>query len=282
MLPTQIYINPRGTGLTHTLATTTFGLNFSDSLNKHNINNVIFFDCPNFRSFHEIFNVQHKNFSKQIIEPPIAGTKLSNSYEETEYLNFLEKTVIITADNIGKMDNEIFLKTYQLTPICLKMLQNSYTELDNGNYATIHVRGSCVIKNKHKGDYNCFMKRQTDRIENAIKEIPKYLKILLISDNQDVLLKYVDNKRVFTTSIAFKMYERGITLPPEIKLHGLDKNFYQNSFTNFDVDFSGVMDLFLMAHSKMIYPDQEYSGYAQTGKGLYNTLMSRPDLRLIL
>jgi len=276
----QIYINPHGTGLTHTLACTNFGLNLSDKLDQEGISNVLFYDCPNLKTFHDIFDVQHKNFSKKPAQTPLDSIEVNNI--NCQSLDYKNQTFKITANSPAKLNNPLdFFKIYKLIPRCFSLFEEAYNNLDKGKYATIHIRGSCIIKNKHNGDYSYFLERQEKRIQEAIKEIPQDLKILLISDNQDLLVKYVDETRVVSTSIPFKMYKQGVTLTPQTKLHCLNKSYTQDKFTAFQIDFSGVLDLFLMAHGKLIYPDTEYSGYAQTGRELYNRLLKHCELRLL-
>ena len=276
----QIFIKPRGVGLTHMLACTAYGINLSDDLNKKGIECEIICDCLAWECFHQIFNVQHKNFLGKQLDAP---TKLINARDlNINDINTATLPIEITADSTAHLrDRSTFFEVYKLTQPCLSKFTRVYKSFNNGEYAVIHVRGGDMLQNKYNNDYNSFLLINQERINKAIENIPSSLKVLLVSDDQEILVKNVDNKRVFSTSIALNLYKKNIIIPKNIAMHSANKSYAQGAVSKFDICFNAVLDLFLMAHSKEIYPDVKNSGYAQQGGFLFNMLQKNPHKRLL-
>lgn len=275
----QIFLKGNA-GLTHMLASTHYALNLSEDLNEKGIECEIFHDWLCFQSFYQIFDIQHKNFCKSKIDTPNNSLEIKNI--DLNNLQMPYVPIKITADNTAGLRRfEEFFKIYKLTNACFYIFEQKYNQFNCGNYAVIHTRGSCMIKNKHNGDYQSFLDRQNKRIEHAISCIPNDAKILFISDNQDLLVKYVDEQKIYSTSIALELYKQGIKISEKIALHSPNKDYAQGVVSEFDICFNAVLDLYLLAHAKYVYPDVEHSGFAQTGYSLYKLINQNKELRLL-
>lgn len=260
-------------GMTHMFGSVFYALKFSEQLRENEgIKTQVYHNWVGWECFNDVFDVIHPNYCKD------------------SFINF-ENLQYIVANKFSNQNNVIIqvdasltrpytacelFTTLKLKPTLLLNFKEKYAQLNNGQYTAVQFRGSDMFKNK-----NITLEYFLNKCDITIKKILSTTDniILLTSDNQDVLLKYVDNKRIFTTSIGLDLHNKGITLPIHQKLHDANKSFTNNLFTPFDVCFNSFLDFLLLVHGRNLFADN-ISGYGQTAHRIHKQLKSNPNLRL--
>ncbi len=155
-----------------------------------------------------------------------------------------------------------------MQPYLQTQFQDMYNLLNEGNYVGIHVRGSDRVFNRNES-YEDFLAVQTDRINKILMKVPGESAILIASDNQDILKRFVDNRKIFSASIAYHLYKKGISLPAsESSCFCKSKNFWmQLGYEREQVSGNALLDFYLLVKSKKFYAS-EYGGWT----GIINEL----------
>ena len=276
----QIFVRGNA-GLCHMLTTTNGALNLSEFLNAQGIGCEIYHDWIGWQCWYDIFEVQHKCFDRNKKLTPKDNVEIRDIKNISLIQEAIAKNLPMRVTQYvqcGLNNPEDFFHIYKLTQKTLQHLQKSYDELDKGEYIAIHCRGGDMIRLKYQEGFDMFFKTQILRIDNILKNQHSNIKVLLVSDNQEILQHYVDNKRVFSTSIALKLLNQNVVIPQLQALHSTDKSYTKNLATEFDMCLSSVQDLFLMAHSKSLYSDHTNSSFSQTGLFLHRQLQKHPNL----
>jgi len=276
-------------GLTHSLASLHYSISLSEKIKTIFNRDVTIYN--NWRTSLEFNNIIHVDYSSYAnivpsslkIDDFIEISKLAEKYNVNipELLNpkthFDESNIIVNAASTSNLPKNFnFFTTYKLQPTILEEARHLYKKLDNGNYTSVHFRGSDILKNK-KIDYTNFLNNSSKKIEDILKTANN--KILLTSDNQDIMSKYVDNKKIFSYSLVYNLLQKNITLDKHQRLHCSDIS-QKHPVTEYDVLKSSVIDLFLMTHSKTLYADV-ISGFGQTANGLHKELQHNVALRVL-
>jgi hypothetical protein len=260
-------------GMTHMFACIFYALNLSDKLREnYNIQTMVYHDWRGWECFNEIFDVSHSNYNNE----RFINTKNLQYVIANKFAHQPETIIQVDASLTRPYSAYELFTTLRLKPRLLSIFKEKYDWLNNGQYTAVQFRGSDMFKNK-----NITLEYFLNKCDITIKEILSMTDniILLTSDNQDVLLKYVDNKRVFTTSISLDLHDKGIALPIHQKLHDANKSFTNNLFTPFDVCFNSFLDFLLLVHSRNLFADN-ISGYGQTAHKIHKELKDNPSLRL--
>lgn len=260
-------------GMTHMFGSVFYALNFSEQLKKtQGIETQVYHDWRGWECFNDVFDIDHPNY---------CADNFNNS-EKLDYVvanKFLNQTnAIVQVDSSLTRSYSAYdlFTTIKLKPNLLAIFKKKYDQLNNGKYTAAQFRGSDILKNKNI-TLEYFLAKCDDTIKNILSATDNI--ILLTSDNQDVLIKHVDNKRIFTTSISLNLHSKGIILPIHQKLHDPDKAFTNNLFTTFDVCFNSFLDYMLLVHSENLFADNN-SGYGQTAHRIHKELKDNPSLRL--
>lgn len=264
-------------GLTHMLCTTTYALNLSEEINNIGLECEIFHDWINFKSFNQVFEVQHKNFLKN--NPYAFNHKDVLHAKKIDILKLKEniKPILVDASCTAAINN--ITQTYKLSDEVFKKFKCNYLSLNEGNYAAIHVRGSDRIEGKY-ASYSCFLEEKTKNIEKQIEEHKnKNLITLLCSDNQDILRVFVNNKSVFSFSLPYELHQKNINFPHTDTLHK-NHNKYFKYFNDFDLNSNAAIDLYLLIHAKVLHADLN-SGFGQIAATQNKKLLNFPNLRII-
>jgi len=284
-----LLIHGNNAGLTHSLATLNYSIFLSEKIkNDTNKNIIIYNNWKISKEFHNIINVNYSSYANTSnnslkIDDFIEISKLAQKHNVSNQ-ELLNTTTILNENNIilnaastsGLPKNFYFFNIYKLQPIILEEISSFYSTLDNGNYTSVHFRGSDILKNKNI-DYTDFLINSSKKIEDVIKNSSN--KILLTSDNQDIISKYVDEKKVFSYSLVYDLFKKGIIIDSHQRLHCSDI-CKKHSVTEYDVLKSSVIDLFLMAHSKTLHADV-ISGFGQTANGLWRELQNNKAFRCL-
>lgn len=153
-----------------------------------------------------------------------------------------------------------FFTYLDITESFKKILSDHYYSL-GGKYIAIHIRISDYLnkyliqekineKNKISA-YNTYIQNSIQVINKLKKE---YIKILLCTDNYDLIKNCVDNNQVFSFSLPKFLMDRGEDLSQLDRFHGLHINNYYRKYNCTDSDFctNAFLDYFLMVLSDNI------------------------------
>ena len=288
-------------GMGHMLCSCNFAFNLSDKLSSLGIENKVYHrNWHGWESFSRVFNISHPNFSSknEEIDDALAArgldwavyghqvykrkgvngreitSKISRDYIEELSSMFLKtkdfnENICVSPDQTDDRDLKDFFNLYGMQPYLQTQFQDMYNLLNKGNYVGIHVRGSDRIFNKNES-YEDFLAVQVGRINKILIEVPDESAILIASDNQDILKRFVDNRKIFSASIAYHLYKKGISLPAsESSCFCKSKNFWMElGYEREQVSGNALLDFYLLAKSRKFYAS-EYSGWA----GMINKLM---------
>jgi hypothetical protein len=254
-------------GMTHMLYCTTSALIFSDTLDFLNVQNVLYHEWRGWECFNNIYKINHKNYNNESL--PFTDTSNFYNLKNIDMSNIcIPPNVILHVDatshtNITpglRITAEMFFKYFSLTEKYQRCLNEKISALNNGKYIALQFRGSDVCRNKQisREDFLSFC----DQKINEKKKANPNVVILLASDNQDVLIKHVDNKHIFTNSIAYELYKKDILLDFHQTLHTPNKSFANELFTCEQICANAALDLFLLAYSKKLFADTK-SGFGQ-------------------
>ena len=252
-----------GTGLGHTLTSFNYAIQMSEFLIASGVDVSLYFKWRCHSSFLNIYDVNIPYFNSS---DPVDLLNTSNCYKykaknKTDWNELYKHTnIVVDADSTATLEYDFLFKVVRpKSQVCEQIISIVNNLLDCGHYTAIHVRGSDQIGRKFNLDYEKFLKFHFKRIDDIILNTNN--KILLCSDNQDIVMKYVDNKKIFSTSLVYDLYNESVIIKPECALHsGL---IYQQPHMDERVDLSATIDLFLLIFSNELYADVANSGYAQ-------------------
>lgn len=252
-----------GTGLCHTLASFNYAIKMSDFFIERGVDISLYFKWRNHDSFLNLYDVNLKFFKS---EDPEMFINNSDSYRhdpkgEIEWVNLQShNNIILDARSTSTPDYDFLFKTISLKPhISKQLLDIIKNELDCGDYTVIHVRGGDQIKNKYNSNFEKFLETNCKRIDDII--LKSNNKILLCTDNQDLVKKYVDNRTIFSKSLVYELYKENVYVDSSCAVHSQLLSTY--SHLTYRSNLSAVIDLYLLIFCKTLYADSPNSGYAQ-------------------
>ncbi len=259
-------------GMSHMLCSTTAALEISEYFDSINIQNVLYHNWNGWECFNNIYDVKHKNFSsnqfvndsnKQII--PIQQLDKNNlsipsnciiQIDANRVSNFLTKSYFY----------ERFFDTFSLTQKYQNILEKRMLELNSRNYVAVQIRGSDICRNKNISQKELLL--YCEKTLDIVKEKHKDEVILLTSDNQDVLIKYVDNNQIFSYSLPYQLYKNNIKLNFDQRLHCTNIEFTQGLYDLEYICSDTALDFFLLINSTSLYADIK-SGFGQVVNQLH-------------
>ena len=252
-----------GTGLGHTLASFNYAVKMSEFFIERGVDISLYFKWRNHDSFLNLYDVNLKFFKS---EDPEMFINNADSYRhdpksEIEWVNLQShNNIILDARSTSPPDYDFLFKTISLKPhISKQLLDIIKNELDCGDYTVIHVRGGDQIKNKYNSNFEDFFETNCKRIDDIILKTNN--KILLCTDNQDLVKKYVDNKTVFSKSLVYELYKENVHVDSSYSIHSRLVN--EQPHLTYRSNLSAVIDLYLLIFCKTLYADSPNSGYAQ-------------------
>ena len=247
------------TGMGHMLRCTSEALDLSDYLDKQNIDNIVYHhEWVSWECFNNIYTINHKNYTSNSFNntsnyPIVLVNTLDNN-------NLIDTCKVLQVNAVGckniitptVLTGKRFFEIFSLTKKYSDILQQRTQELNDGNYIGVHFRGSDMCKHKNISKESFL--EQCDKTIQRVKNENKTSIILLASDNQEVLTKYVDNKHIFTYSLPYELYKKGVILDFKTRLHCNNIDFLQNKFVIEDVCSNSALDFYLLINSKKFYP----------------------------
>lgn len=286
---TNILLYGGSAGLSHALYTINYAISLAEKLLKTGHENVRIYNAWRcIKDFDQIFDVTYPYYSKHSFDLSrlnnfITIQDLSERYGVTikdllkEEITITEKNIILNAASTAKLPSTLnFFEVYKLQLHVFKKLKNYYTTLDAGNYIGIHFRGSDILKNK-KINYEDFLSDASKKIEHIASD--NACKILLASDNQDIIVKYVDNEKIFSYSLVYTLFQKNVIIENTQRLHCSDLTA-RTGVSEYEILENATVDKFLLAHSKKLYADLN-SGYGQDANYLFSTLQKNKNLRIL-
>lgn len=201
----------------------------------------------------------------------LSDTHLQYLYKLTQPIDGCQ--LVVTSAYIAQIKPDTFFNLFKPTELLKNLIKEKVQLLDN-NYVAIHLRGSDKLAVCYS-EFEHFEKRGIDLIEKARKEHSDK-KILLCSDNQEFLVKYVDEKTIFSNSLPFLLAKDKKILPRDASVHGL---MLTNSFniSGEDVNINTLLDFYLMVLSTVLYYDNN-SGYSCYAYSFNNHLKNNIEL----
>lgn len=252
-----------GTGLSHTLASFNYAIKMCEFFIEQGVDISLYFKWRNHDSFLSLYDVNLKFFKS---EDPVMFINNADSYRhapksEIEWVNLQShNNIILDARCTSSPDYDFLFKTISLKPhISKQLLDIIKNELDCGDYTVIHVRGGDQIKNKYNSNFEKFLETNCKRIDDII--LKSNNKILLCTDNQDLVKKYVDNKTIFSKSLVYELYKENVYVDSSVSLH--TQLLGENPHLIYRSNLSAIIDLYLLIFCKTLYADSPNSGYAQ-------------------
>lgn len=264
-------------GLTHMLCVINYALDLSEKINALGLECEVFYDWAIFKNFHKIFQVQHKNFSKNNFFYSNIEEQLYAKKIDINKLQDNNKPIVADSSCTAAIKN--ITQTYKLSDEVFNKFKQNYLSLNKGNYAAIHVRGSDRIAGKYE-NYSDFLEKKIKNTQLQIEEnIKKDLITLICSDNQDILCKFVNNNNVFSFSLPYELHKKNITFHYNDTLHK-NHSKYSTSFDSFESDSNAVIDLYLLMHAKSLHADLN-SGFGQIAADQHKKLQNNPELKIV-
>jgi hypothetical protein len=259
-----------GTGLMHTLVSFNYAIKMSNFLVSEGRNVNLFFKWRCHESLLNLIDVNLTYFkgyyTLPLINIPDCYLYKKNTIDWSCLHNYTN--VLLNTDSVCELEYDFLFNTVRPIPqICKQIINIVDNELDCGNYTAIHVRGGDQIRNKYNSDYEKFLKLHCERIDDIVLNTNN--KILLCTDSQDIVMKYVDNKKIYSKSLVYDLHKENIVIPNDCAIHSKLPHIGER------VDLSAIIDFYLLFFSKKLYADVNNSGYAQVATKLNKEFLNR-------
>jgi len=220
-------------------------------------------------NFWKIFNISDRILNTGLLhDEAIEYNKCIQSVAGSEAINFdtiassNRQWDYIIRHNIGGAFNlhNLFFQYLCLTNTFRDYLREKYIRIKNNDgYIAIHYRISDYFIKYYKNDIvnnnELFSRKYTDYINKCcdyINNKAKNNKILLCTDNLDIILRCVDNIKIFSFSFSKTLIlDKGIDANSFDQFHGIHINKYYESFniSSYDLYLNTYLDYFLMVLS---------------------------------
>jgi hypothetical protein len=244
----------------------------------------IYYNCFLWNNILNYFQVDYPKFFVE--ELSYSSLSILN-IRDAESVCFLENKDLCNYINTAPQTTLHFYKQYKVPPhlffnkfklsshIATTVLQHQ--EKLNLNYVGIHVRGG-----DYGGKYSSyeeFVKTNSDFIEKIIDSHSKD-KILLCTDDQTLIHKYVDDVTVHNFSLYKSLIHQNKIIPPNRSLHTSPEIMNNFGVSNEDMCVGTILDFYLLLFSSKLYTNQhEYSTFAEA-LTIYNKYVIQNSLCL--
>lgn len=265
----QGYVYLKLSGFTNIIKTLWGGMRLFDAyFQKYNIRLPLIFNCDIWNLVEQFYSIDYQPFSVKDLDyknlkilhirdaesaASLAGTSL------TDYIHTCEQTTLHFYKQYT-IPPAVFFNRFKLQPTAAALIKEKQEQI-NGPYVAVHIRG---------GDYVCkyqsyeqFITENSRFLEKVILENSDK-KILLCTDDQAILSKYVDNSKVFSFSINYELLQKKCVVPADKSLHTSLHLLQDYNISNYDVCLSTFLDFYLLVYSSKLHTNQHnYSTYAE-------------------
>lgn len=257
---------------------------FNEYEKRFNTTLPIFYNCFLWNNITDFFDIDYPKFfikeldynSLSILNIKDAETLSSKENKDLCcYINNTSETTLHFYKQY-KVPPHLFFNKFKISS-SVKLNIEQLQEQLNGKYIGVHIRGG-----DYGFKYSCyeeFIKTNSTFIEKIIENHPGH-NILLCTDDQTLLTKYVNDATIHNFSLYKKLIQENKFIPPNKSLHTSPQLMKDFGVSEEAMCLGTILDFYLLAFSSKLYTNQhEYSTFAEA-LSRYNKYITENSLCL--
>lgn len=265
----QGYVYLKHSGFVNIINTIWGAIRLFEEYNKR-FNTIlpIYYNCFLWNNITNFFNIDYPNFlikeldykSLSILNIRDAETMSSKQNEDLcSFINTVDETTLHFYKQY-KIPPKVFFSKFKLNSKLITKALQLQEKLDS-KYIGLHIRGG-----DYGFKYSCyeeFIKINSNFIESILTNETNN-KVLLCTDDQTLLNKYVDDINIFNFSLYKDLIQQNKFIPPNKSLHTSPELMKDFNISEEIMCVGTILDFYLLLFSIRLYTNQhEYSTFAE-------------------